>query len=424
MPSKRRFKQTPIRACRPELEMNKQRKFKMQSEMRVSGRLIWAVVMLALIVVLTLRSEAGESALELLEEDPSLTTLAAAISAAGLADRLDSDTALTLLAPSNRAFEALGQSTLNDLLKPSNREKLRTILLNHVIAGKASASDVARMTIVTPLSGQVVKVTRSGSGLTLNDARVIRANITAESSIVHVIDRVLVPETRNVLEVLKADGRFTTLIQAVQSAGLESELSERASRTLFAPTDDAFSMLPDGALGSLLRLENRKELTSVLASHLVADRINSSQLASSEEVTTFNDLVFSRSANSALQLTVGGTAVSETDMNASNGLIHVISSVIDPEQNIGGEQETSDAVRQVLTHAINRGVHHFNRGNHAACAHIYETSAMSLLMTNPACLTQSHKNILQSGLARMQQSHNPTSQAWAMRMAFDKILTK
>lgn len=120
-------------------------------------------------------------------------TLLAAVEAAGLSETLLGRGPFTLLAPTDEAFNRLPAGTVKDLLKPENREKLRTILTYHVIPGRFPASEAAQQRASATVAGPAVRISKSGSDLRFNDATVRIADIPASNGLVHVIDRVLLP---------------------------------------------------------------------------------------------------------------------------------------------------------------------------------------------------------------------------------------
>ncbi len=123
------------------------------------------------------------------------STLLAAVDAAGLTETLLGTGPFTLFAPTDEAFRRLPQGTVDDLLRPQNREKLRQILTYHVIAGRVSAARAASVQSAQTVSGQRVRIRTEDGLLRINDAAVRIADIPARNGIVHVIDRVLLPET-------------------------------------------------------------------------------------------------------------------------------------------------------------------------------------------------------------------------------------
>lgn len=122
----------------------------------------------------------------------NLKTLVAAIEAADLTDTLMNGGPFTIFAPTNEAFAALPEGTLDELLKPENKEKLTAILTNHVVPGKVMAVDVVNLSSATTVNGQDVMIT-TGDGVRVDDARVIRTDILAKNGVIHTIDRVIRP---------------------------------------------------------------------------------------------------------------------------------------------------------------------------------------------------------------------------------------
>jgi uncharacterized surface protein with fasciclin (FAS1) repeats len=126
----------------------------------------------------------------------SFTTLAKALEAAGLIDALKGDGPFTVFAPTDAAFAKLPAGTIESLLKPENKEKLKAILLYHVVSGKVTATDVMK------LNGQSVKTLQGGMfkvntkhGVRVDNAKVTQTNIKASNGVIHVIDTVLLPQS-------------------------------------------------------------------------------------------------------------------------------------------------------------------------------------------------------------------------------------
>ena len=124
----------------------------------------------------------------------NFSTLAKALTAAGLIDTLKGNGPFTVFAPTDDAFAKLPQQTLSDLLKPENKEKLVAVLTYHVVPGKVTASDVANISQAITVQGQSLKVDTK-DGVKINDAKVIAANVEASNGVIHIIDSVLLPST-------------------------------------------------------------------------------------------------------------------------------------------------------------------------------------------------------------------------------------
>ena len=272
--------------------------------------------------------------------DGRFTTLVAAIGAAELVDTLKGEGPFTVFAPTDDAFAALPAGTVDELLKPENKQKLTDILLYHVVSGKVMAAEVTALTSATTVLGKDVAVKVDMGNVYINEAKVIITDIATSNGVIHVIDAVLLPpsedaameEKNTIIDIAVADGRFTTLAAALTAADLVETLSGEGPFTVFAPTDDAFAALPAGTLDSLLLPENKQQLIDILLYHVVSGKVmaadvvtlTSAQTVLGKDVTiTVKDgKVF---LNDTVQIII-------TDIEASNGVIHVIDAVLLPPQ--------------------------------------------------------------------------------------------
>jgi transforming growth factor-beta-induced protein len=267
-------------------------------------------------------------------EDGRFTTLVAALQAADLVETLQGEGPFTVFAPTDEAFAKLPAGTLEDLLKPENKQMLTDILLYHVVAGKVMASDVVNLTEAMTVLGKNVAIKVDGGKVYINDAEVIITDIEASNGVIHVIDTVILPpaevKAMDIVDTAVADGRFTTLVAAVQAAGLVDTLKGEGPFTVFAPTDDAFAKLPAGTIDELLKSENKQQLTDILLYHVMAGKVMA------ESVT--DGLIADSALGTSLffKLDMGNAYVNEakiliTDIETTNGVIHVIDTVILPK---------------------------------------------------------------------------------------------
>lgn len=134
--------------------------------------------------------------------------------------------------------------------------------------------------------------------------------------------------TANIVETAVSAGSFNTLVAAVKAAGLVETLSGEGPFTVFAPTDAAFSALPAGTVESLLLPENKEKLVAILTYHVVPAKVKAKDVKSGE-APTVNGKTLTIDA-SASGVTVEGAKVIKTDVMASNGVIHVVDTVILP----------------------------------------------------------------------------------------------
>ncbi len=120
-------------------------------------------------------------------------TLAAALTAAGLVETLQGEGPFTVFAPTDAAFAKLPEGTVEELLKPENRDQLTAILTYHVVAGKVYAADVVKLTSATTVNGSDVTIAATDAGVTVDAANVIATDIAASNGVIHVIDSVILP---------------------------------------------------------------------------------------------------------------------------------------------------------------------------------------------------------------------------------------
>ena len=124
----------------------------------------------------------------------SFKTLAAALQAADLVDTLKGKGPFTVFAPTDAAFAKLPAGTVESLLKPENKEKLRAILTYHVVSGSVRAAKVVKMTSAKTVNGQSLSIKAGQNGVTVDNANVVQTDILASNGVIHVIDTVLLPK--------------------------------------------------------------------------------------------------------------------------------------------------------------------------------------------------------------------------------------
>jgi uncharacterized surface protein with fasciclin (FAS1) repeats len=269
--------------------------------------------------------------------DGRFTTLVAALGATGLDATLgDSSSTFTVFAPTDDAFALLGQETIDALL--ADTDTLSDILTYHVISGEVNAATAisAAGTTVDMVNGDAVGLSLDGDSLLVNTSTVIITDLQTDNGIIHVIDAVLLPPadkgepTMNIVETAVADGRFTTLVAALMATDLDVALADNtASYTVFAPTDDAFALIGEETIASLLA--NTDVLSEILLQHVVEGEVSSVTAytlngASAETLST--NLVPIAINSSTDFLTFGGANIIIKDIYTTNGVIHVIDMVV------------------------------------------------------------------------------------------------
>ena len=124
----------------------------------------------------------------------SFQTLAKALQAADLVETLKGKGPYTVFAPTDEAFGKLSADTLNDLLKPENKQKLQRILTYHVVPGRVSSAEVVKLHTVKAVSGDTIDIKASGGTVMVDSARVVKTDVQASNGIIHVIDSVILPD--------------------------------------------------------------------------------------------------------------------------------------------------------------------------------------------------------------------------------------
>jgi uncharacterized surface protein with fasciclin (FAS1) repeats/formylglycine-generating enzyme required for sulfatase activity len=223
--------------------------------------------------------------------DGKFKTLVAAIDAAGLTDALKTGGPFTVFAPTDEAFAALPKGTLESLLLPENKDKLRAILAHHVVPGRIPSMEVANIEdpqMARTAGGGREKIAADRRGFRYGDANVVNDDIRCTNGVIHAIDRVVLPKPLRSedamgiamkesapVDLIKAlrevpDGRFSTFVAAVEASGADQDWAKPepdGNWTLFIPTNDAFARLSEAERTALLDPKNRDLLRAVLDWH-------------------------------------------------------------------------------------------------------------------------------------------------------------
>jgi uncharacterized surface protein with fasciclin (FAS1) repeats len=273
---------------------------------------------------------------EIAAGDENFSTLVAALSAAGLVDTLAGEGQFTVFAPTNDAFAALPEGTVDTLLADPSGD-LTQILLYHVVDGVAMAEDVVGLESVTTLNGAPISIEVVDDGVVLNGTvNVTATDIAATNGVIHVIDAVLLPpaeaamtEDMSIAAIVAGNADFSTLLAALQAAGLDATLAAEGEYTVFAPTNEAFAALPAGTLDTLLA-DPSGDLTQILLYHVLQG------VATADDVVSLTSAQALQGSPITIEVTDegvvlnGSVLVTQTNIVANNGVIHVINAVLLP----------------------------------------------------------------------------------------------
>jgi transforming growth factor-beta-induced protein len=250
----------------------------------------------------------------------SFTRLAAALTEADLVETLKGVGPFTVFAPTDEAFEAFedeNPGVLDDLTK----EELTAILTYHVVAGAAvESADLKDDQVFVTVNGSPVLVDLTG-GVKVSDAEVTAADVGASNGVIHVIDKIILPPTDDIVDTAIAAGSFTSLAGALTAADLVDTLKGDGPFTVFAPTDAAFAKLASVPTGDALK--------SVLLYHVVSGAVGSGDLVEGEVPTLLEDNSVTVSLEDGVQ--INDSKVTTANIITKNGVIHIVDTVLVPE---------------------------------------------------------------------------------------------
>jgi uncharacterized surface protein with fasciclin (FAS1) repeats len=282
---------------------------------------------------------------ELAQSVDDLSTLVTAVVAADLADTLSSPGPFTVFAPTNEAFGALPEGTLDSLLKPENKAQLADILTFHVLPSQVLSTDLKTYQRVATVEGKHLDVIKSQKGVHVGAdikslKKVVGADNLASNGVAHIIDGVMLPPSHlgadkpNIVELAQSVDDLSTLVTAVVAADLADTLSSPGPFTVFAPTNEAFGALPEGTLDSLLKPENKAQLADILTFHVLPEQVLSTDLKQYQRVATVEgkhlDVIKSHQGVFVGADIKSLKQVTGADNLASNGVAHIIDGVMLP----------------------------------------------------------------------------------------------
>ena len=275
----------------------------------------------------------SETIVDVAKSNAQFSTLVQALSLTGLDKALENkNVSFTVFAPTNAAFASLltelKVASLNDIPK----ETLTNVLLYHVLDDSKMAASINTGYFKTLAKGAGNETKLSMyidmSSTTINKrAKITATDVKADNGVIHAIDKVLLP--LSVVDIAVNNPSFTLLVQALTKAELVSTLQEDGPYTVFAPTDDAFKALFKLLGVSGINELSKEALTPILLSHVVGGNVTSGQL-SNGDVQTLNPAK-KVAINITGEVTIDGDIkVVLTDVQGSNGVVHVIDKVILP----------------------------------------------------------------------------------------------
>lgn len=284
-----------------------------------------------------IQEESTQSVWDVITANEQLAEFETIARAAVLADNLDQDGPFTVFAPTNAALDQLQSTFADSDATPTE------ILLYHIVNGRYNGPNVANQSTLMTLMGEQINVHVEDGQIVLNDmVTVTTTDIEAENGVVHIIDQVLLPPANalstsdkgspddSLWQVLEEDGRFTTFLSLAEQAGLNDELANiNNTYTVFVPTDTAFENLSEEQVNDYTK--NNDTVEAILSYHLVGDQLGINQIATDDYISTMEGrplFVTYDEDNQAVM--INGQPLTDFNIVAENGVIHVVDSVLAP----------------------------------------------------------------------------------------------
>ena len=241
----------------------------------------------------------------------------------------------------------------------------------------------------------------------------IAANLPTSPTVAVAVD-----DEASIPELAVSSGRLDTLVAAVKFAGLADALSGDGPFTVFAPTDEAFGRIDDDTLASLLTERGRPTLQRILKHHVVAGEFKAADLVGRDSIETLAGTTLELDAIRG-RLLVADSVVETANVNARNGVVHLIDRVMLPPREIS-------PLEVLLENTVNRGAPIFNDGDPGACAAIYATALDAVALGSGFGLGDRMKNRVASKLAEIEgtiPADDGRARAWAFRAIIDELFT-
>jgi uncharacterized surface protein with fasciclin (FAS1) repeats len=296
-------------------------------------------------------AEAPKNVVQVAQSDPQFSVLVDAVIAADLASTLSGPGPFTVFAPTNEAFtKLLAELKISKEALFMNKPLLTAVLTYHVLGATVEKAGIPVGRAIDPLltgTSDVFKIDLVGGAPVITDGRNRSAKITAtdiqaSNGVIHVIDTVILPADKDIVETAVAANtatppEFTTLVEAVIAAGLVDTLKGAGPFTVFAPTDAAFTAaLSELGITKDDLLADKTLLTSILTYHVVAGRFLKADVPVGAAIATVEGKTLTVDATLTITDQLGRKAkIGPTDILTKNGVIHVIDNVILPTS-LGG----------------------------------------------------------------------------------------
>ncbi|KAF5906691.1 transforming growth factor-beta-induced protein ig-h3, partial [Clarias magur] len=254
---------------------------------------------------------------ELAESVPQVSTATKLFTDAGLNPQLTGSEAFTLMAPQNDAFKGTFSMT----------PEMRKLMRKHVLKGKLSSKSLYHGQELETLDGTKLRVFVYRNNLCIENACIAAHDKNGRHGTMFIVDNVLAPPMGTVMDVLKADNRFSTLVGNIQRAGITELLNKKGTYTIFAPTIHAFQAMPTAELNKITR--DPRELANLLKYHIGEEFLVSGGVTSHTRMKPMSGEKLELGLRNSTMY-VNRVPVVDADIMATNGVVHAINSIIKP----------------------------------------------------------------------------------------------
>ncbi|MBU1441638.1 MAG: fasciclin domain-containing protein [Gammaproteobacteria bacterium] len=269
---------------------------------------------------------------------PELSLFVEAVAAADLTATLDGSGPFTVFAPNNNAFTALlAELNVSKDALFADKALLGAVLKYHVLSSLVLKANIPLGKAIVPLGGGFFKIENQNGDFKVTDGRnrvsgIVSTDSLAINGVLHVVDRVLLPANKDIVQTAQATPTLSILVEAVVAAGLVNTLKGTGPFTVFAPTNDAFAaLLVELGVTKDALLADTALLTRVLTYHVIPARVLKAEIPLNSPITTVQGQTIT--INSSLQIIdqkARTSAIVATDIFNTNGVVHLIDKVLLP----------------------------------------------------------------------------------------------
>jgi transforming growth factor-beta-induced protein len=334
----------------------------------------------------------------------------------------------TTFAPTDEAFGKLPAGFVESLFQPENNERLEDIIKHHILTGVRAKGRIPGylslgVSDVTPSSafGQQLNYKISAAGPIVDGAAIIEADIPCANGIIHVVDTVIPPVDSSLLDLLRADERFSTTVSMLEATGLDLPVASSTQFTIYAPVNEAWKAEPYASLVANPTGNAREAIYGILSRHVITGKHVSENCRPYNKLKTIHGapIYLTREGGDRR---ISGIAIEETDLEAFNGLINAIGKIIeDPMELPEGDISTVDAiqfVQQVLTDASSI----YAKGEYEACWRFYTAQGYKFLSKYSKLVDSNTRSTLERAIRDDQPGFQYASHAWSSRNEFRNLL--